>query len=168
MPDLTPSQTRALGFWGVIEHATAQRLPTAELWRALRDAAGAAEGEPLGFGAADVSVIRGYANRIATSAAAFNTSDPGVAVDASMVAQAPWARPPDVQNAAPRYQVRYLANTLDPSGNPAQEWRTSMFSGQLPTTVQGVLDAVEQDAIGVAAEYGHSLLGVDSLQLLAV
>jgi hypothetical protein len=168
MTSLTPNQTAALAYWGNIENAVSQRLGTADLWSAIRAASGTEPGTPIGFNAADLSVLRGMAASIRNAATNLEAARGDYTVTADMVGRAPWARSQAEMNTLPIWQVRFQHTTTDVSGNELTDWRTSVFTGQIPDTVGGILDAVDQDALGIAEDYGRQHVSVGSLQIIAV
>lgn len=165
---LTPNQTRALAFWGNIEASVRQSLTTADLWSAIRAASGTEQGEPIGFSAADLSVVRGMAASIRNAASELASQGVSNTLTADMIGRAPWARTQAEMNTLPIWQVRFQHTTTNANGQQETNWRTSVFTGQIPDTVGGVLDAVDQDALGIAEDYGRQHVSVDSLQIIAV
>lgn len=175
MPDLPPGPRKALGlYWGVIQHAAAQHLPTADLWAAIRGAAAEAGLERPGVSAADVSTIRGYAGAMTRAAEALAKSEPGLGITPSMIATAPWARSLAEQNIAPRYQVTYAREALTAEGVQVSQYSTSIFDGALPDTVGELQNAILADAVDMLAATPPEetpttqILGVSNLTVLVV
>lgn len=168
MADLTPRQTRALAYWGPIEHAVGERATTADIWAAIRQSSGTSKGEPIGFNSADLSVVRAYAARIRNAADTLAGATGNQGVTAGMVAEAPWARPLAERNTLPMWQVRFEHATRNAEGVIETAWRTAVYTGSLAPTVDDLASDVEGDAIGIAAEYNVAHVGISSLQVLAV
>lgn len=168
MPDLTPRQTKALFYWGTIQRAAAEHMSTAELWAAIREQSGTSRGEPIGFTAADISTLRGYAGRIEQRAQALGALSRSDAITADVVGLAPYARGLDQRNASPEYHVRFVLTTVDSAGNQDFRWATSRYRGTLPATMGDLLDSLTNDAIGISQGYGVNFAGLDSVQILSV
>lgn len=167
MADLTPSQRELLQYWGTIEAAVSAKATTADLWTAVNAAAEAA-GNPLSdITAADMSVVRGYANAIQRAAEALNSAESGTTIDNSMIAEAPWARSAAEQNVLGAWQVRFEMTTVE-NGVETTGWFTTLFEGALPATTDLLGQAVEEDAANLAADYDVGFGGIGRLQILAV
>lgn len=175
MPDLNPGARKALSlYWGAIHTAATQRLSTAETWQAIRDSATAQGLSSPGVSAAAVSVIRGYAGRMARATEAFGKADLGYQVTQDMIATPPWARPLAVQNAAPQYHVTYQRQALDLNGNLTTSWSTLKVSQADLTTVGDLTNLALQSARDMLAATPEEesptreILGVSQLTVLAV
>ena len=165
--ELTPGQHRLMALWGSIESAVSQRASTADLWSAAREAS-LAEGVPLtGVSATDMSGLRGMAAQMRNASEMLATAGAGASITGDMVAQTPWSRPLSEQNALGIWQVRYQHTVIE-DGQPVTAWRTSIFEGGLPPTVEQLNQAVNEDALAVADSHGTSNVGISGLQILAV
>lgn len=167
MSDLSPEARQALAYWGVIERAARERMTTADLWSGIRQAAADLGLEAPGVTARGVAQLRGIAGGVQASSRNLARTDREFSLEARHVAQAPWSRPPELQNALAMHQVRFLHTTMTPTGEQS-EWRTVVMTGGLPATVGDLVDAVEGDAIELARKYGGDHVGVSGLQILAV
>lgn len=175
MPDLPAGPRKALGlYWGAIQHAAAQHLPTADLWEAIRGAAADAGLESPGVSAIDVSIIRGYAGSMTRATEALAASEPGLGITADMIAEPPWARSLAEQNLTPRYQVTYARQALTADGLEVSQYSTSIFEGTLPDTIGELEAAVLADAVDMLAATPPEetpttqILGVSDLTILRV
>ena len=168
MPDLTPRQTKALLYWGTIQRAASEHMSTADLWAAIRQQSGTVKGEPIGFTAADISTLRGYAGRIEQRAQALGALARGDAITSDVIGLAPYARGLDQRNATPEYHVRFVLTTVDSAGNQDFRWATSRYRGTLPPTMADLMDSITNDAIGIAQGYQLNFAGLDSVQILEV
>lgn len=166
MTEFGLSDRRAMAYWGVIEQATRDRLGTAEIWQAIREQAAASGLDSPGVTAQDVSRLRGLAGNVRATSARLENADTGYALDSTMIARAPWARPLAERNTLPLYQVRF-EHTTENNGETTTEWRTVMFRNTLPTTVGELIDALQQDAEQMADDYGYTHVGIGSFSILA-
>jgi len=168
MPHAEPPKNPALAYWAEIEYAAANRMPTADLWRVLNDAAASLGLDSPGVTIQQVNEVRSMASGIQAASARLARLDPSYSLsDGRVVAQAPWSRSPAERQALPMYQVRFQHTVNGPNGEETQ-WRTSTLRGRLPRTLGDLLDAVGEDAENLADKYGGEHVGVGSLQLLSV
>jgi len=144
----------ALKYYGSILASAYQNLSTSDMWTAIRTTQ-ANYGLPTPQASApDVSVIRGYANRIVAGAAAFEAADPGDSITSDMMAVAPYtSRDLNSIATSPVYQVRYLNTVQADDGSTTQVWNTSVFTAtDFPDTVGGLQDAINTNAAELAAQ----------------
>lgn len=148
----------ALKYYGSILASAYQNLSTADMWTAIRTTQAQYGLTTPGASAPDVSVIRGYANRIVAGAAAFDAADPGDSITSDMMAVAPYTmRDLNSISTNPIYQVRYLNTVQADDGTTTQVWNTSVFTAaDFPDTVGGLTDAIQTNASELAAQ------GIDS------
>lgn len=110
-PSLTPRQVKALSYWGVIEASRASSVSQSALWDAIH-AEAASRGETrLGFNAADLAKIMGFANsirRTATDIAGASTDTPLTDI---RIGSAPWQRSLAEQATIPQWQARFIHTT---------------------------------------------------------
>lgn len=167
MSDLTPGQTRALQYWGVIESATLAGSGTADLWQRINDQATALGYESAGVSAKDISALRSRAVGIRNARDALGNLGESDLITGSQIGQAPWARDSRAQNTVPMWQARF-EHTFTDEGVEKTEWRTSVFTGQIPRSRAELLDALNEDAAGLADSYGTENGGVGDFFLLAI
>lgn len=160
----------ALKYWAPILQSAYKGLATADMWTAIRNTQ-AQYGLPTAqTQAPDVSVIRGYANRIVNGARAFAAASPSDTITSSMMATAPYT----LQDAAgiaatPTYHVRYQVTVQDSEGNLTTAWQTSVFTAtDFPSTVGGLIDAVNTNASELAATGGEASVGTPKGTLVSV
>lgn len=167
MPDLSDEARAALAYWPQIEYAAANHLPTAALWDTLKAAASDLGLESPGVTLQGVNQLRSMATTIQGASARLERSDPSYRMEGRLISEAPWSRSLAERDAMPMYQVRYQHTTVGPNGEETS-WRTSTFHGQLPSTIEDLYDAIDEDAEHLADKYGHSHVGVSGHQVLAV
>ena len=165
--ELTPGQLKLMPIWGSIEHAVSQRKSTAAIWQAVRKAAAQINLDITGVNAIDLGGLRSMGAQIRNAAANLASATAGASIEGSMVAEAPWSRPLAGQNALGLYHVRYEHSVLE-DGEAVTLWRTSVFEGAIPATVEGLMAAITEDAQAVADSHGTSHIGVSGLQILVV
>ena len=165
--DLSPEGKKAMAYWGVIEPAAAARMPTAELWSALRAAAAELGLPSPGVTLRGVNEVCAAANAIHRAERDFARLEDGMSLGDRYVAQTPWSRSLAEQNALPTYHVRFLHTFSGPEGEQS-EWRTSVITGQLPDTAGELHDLVSEDAENLADKYGVDHVGYSSVQILGV
>lgn len=163
-----PEDNPAYAYWPQIEYAAARRMPTADLWATLRDAAAELGLDSPGVTVQQVNQVRSWATGIQAASRRLERLDPSYSIsDGHLIAEAPWARSPGEREALPMYQVRY-EHTVDGPNGPETNWRVSTFRGSLPRTLGDLQDAIEEDAENLADKYGGAHVGVGSLQILSV
>lgn len=167
MPPPKGIPNRALPYWGIIERGAAEGLGAADLWADIRAAAEDIGLASPGVSASEVSQLYSQAVGIQRKAERFGRAHPSERMDGRYVANAPWTRAQGERDALSVWQVRYQHTVLGPDG-PQSEWRTSVFSGALPDTVEDLRAAIEQDAEQLALKYGFAHVGTDDHQVLEV
>lgn len=150
--------TNALKYYGSILASAYEGLNTADMWTAIH-AAQEQYGLPKpGASAPDVSVIRGYANRIVAGARTLAAAADSDTITSDMMAVAPYtSRDLAAISVDPVYHVRYLNVVEAADGTTTQVWQTSVFGAiDMPATVGELTDAINADATELAAQ------GIDS------
>jgi hypothetical protein len=115
-----------------------------------------------------ISVLYGYARREVNAGNEFLSGDPAQGITAGMISTPPYARDLQEQSTYPLYHVRFEYTYIDSAGVQQTQFRTSVFSDQLPQTVGELTAAVLDDAEAMAAKYGHTLLSAIPVNILAV
>jgi hypothetical protein len=165
--DFTPGQRKLLLYWGNIQQSVTARASTADLWAAVRSAA-AAEGTPLsGVRIQDMNGLRSIAASMARSQRDLAALRPDSVITGAMIGRDLSSRPLTDQALAPRYLVRFEHDVLV-DGQLQTVWRSSFFDGALPSTKGDLLNALEQDAVAMADDYGTTHVGVGRFQIAAV
>ena len=167
---------RLSAYWGVIQRAVTERRTTAELWADIRAAAAQMGRESPGISAAQVgrergraAAIRNAGDQLARVEAAAERTGTDPALDASVIAEAPWARPLPERNALPMWQVNFDLTLTTAEGETFTTTVSSILRGpDIPDTLSGLHDAVAEDAEAMAEKYGHSLVGTGAAHILAV
>lgn len=146
--------TNALKYYGSILASAYANLSTADMWTAIRTTQAQYNLPSPQASAPDVSVIRGYANRIVAGANAFAAANPEDSITADMMAVAPYtSNDLNAIAATPTYQVRYLNTVQADDGTTTQVWNTSVFTASdFPDTVGGLQDAIDTNAQELAAQ----------------
>lgn len=148
----------ALKYWGSILTSAYQRLSTADMWTAIHNQQQEYGLPKPGASAPDVSVIRGYANRIVAGSMLLNAADSSDSITADMMATAPYTtRDLNAISTAPVYHVRYQNMVELPDGTITQTWHTSIFTAaDFPDTVGALRDAIDTHASELAAQGSES------------
>lgn len=167
MSELSDAARKALAYWPQIEYAAQARMTTADLWGVLRDHADELGLSSPGVTLRGVNELRSLATSIQASADRLERADPSARLDSRLVSEAPWGRSLAERDALPMFQVRYQHTTIGPNG-PETSWRTSVIRGQVPRTVQDLMDAVAEDAEMLANKYGHEHVGTGGHQALFI
>jgi len=144
----------ALKYYGSILTSAYQGASTADMWTSIR-ANQALYGLPKpGASAPDVSVIRGYANRIVAGARTLAAADGSDAITSDMMAVAPYTSR-DLPSIAttPIYHVRYQITVQASDGTLSDRWSTSVYTAaDMPGTVGALIDATNTDAEEMTAQ----------------
>jgi hypothetical protein len=170
--------TSALKYYIDIISAAYANKNTSDMWVDIR-ARAADYGLPSPqTQAPDVSVIRGYANRIVNGARTLAAAQPSDTITSDMMAVAPYtSRDLNAISVDPVYQVRYQATIQGSDGTVSTRWSTSVYNAtQFPSTVGELQDGITTDAsewVAQAAqqtggESGGTLLGVGNLEITLV
>lgn len=148
----------ALKYWGAILTSAYQGASTQEMWLAVHSAQDQYGLARPGASAPDVSVIRGYANRVVAGARAFAAAAGTDTITSDMMAVAPYtSRDLNAIAVAPVYHVRYLNTVQAADGTVTETWQTSVFTAaDMPDTVGGLIDAIALNATELAAQGGAS------------
>lgn len=168
----------ALKYYGDILASAYQNLSTADMWSAIRNTQQQYGLPKPGASAPDVSVIRGYANRIVAGARAFAAAADSDTITSDMMAVAPYTAN-DLNTIAvnPTYQVRYQATIQGADGTTRTRWTTSVFSApQFPATAGELRDAIDtaanehlvQAAQQVGEESGGTLISTGNIEITLV
>lgn len=168
----------ALKYYGDILASAYANLNTADMWTTIRNTQ-ARYGLPTPQASApDVSVIRGYANRIVNGARNLAAAGDGDEITSDMMAVAPYTSS-DLNGIAvnPTYQVRYHLTWQTPDGEVKDRWNTSIFTNaDFPGTVGKLRDTIDFNASELLAQAaqqtgeksGGTLLSTDSLEITLV
>lgn len=146
--------TNALKYYGDILASAYAGLSTADMWTAIHNTQ-ATYGLPKpGASAPDVSVIRGYANRIVAGAHTFAAASPSDTITGDMMAVAPFtSRDLNAISTDPIYHVRYKIVVQAPNGEIKERWTTSVYTAtDMPDTVGGLLDSINTAASEAVAQ----------------
>lgn len=144
----------AVKYYGSILASAYANLSTADMWTAIR-ATQQQYGLPTPQASApDVSVIRGFANRIVNGAKSLGAAQESDTITADMMAVAPYTMRDQASIATnPVYQVRFLNTVQADDGSTSQTWQTSVFtSTDFPSTVGELRDAIQTHATELAAQ----------------
>jgi hypothetical protein len=146
--------SNAIKYYGSIMASAYANHSTADMWNSIRNAQAQYGLSRPGATAPDVSVIRGYANRIVNGARNLASADRADTITSDMMAVAPYtSRDLNSINTNPIYQVRYLNTVQSDDGTITQVWNTSVFTAtDMPDTVGGLIDAIDTNASELAAQ----------------
>jgi hypothetical protein len=168
----------ALKYWGSILASAHANLSTADMWAAIRTQQAEYGLDKPGASAPDVSVIRGFANRIVNGAKALNTGSASDSITADMMGVAPYTASTAQDLATtPSYYVTYTNTVQAADGTIKTQYGTSVFTAtQLPSTIgelQASIDlhgaeTVAQAAQQTGGESGGTSLGTSNLSITVV
>jgi hypothetical protein len=159
-----------MAYWGSILASAQAGLNVTDTWAAIRDAQatyGASAPRP---NAADVSALRGFANRQVNADRALAAALPGDFLGPDTMAAGPYSQS-TVQGLGvePTYHVRFLHETQGPDGAISQDWRTSVYTASDMQFGRSDLQAsIETAAEELAAKYKTTSLGVSNLSITVV
>ena len=115
-----------------------------------------------------ISTLYAYARREINAGNAMQAATPAMGITAEMISVPPYARDVREQAVYPMYHVKFQYTYLDASGERKTGIRTSVFPDRLPASIGDLTAAILDDAEGMAAKYGHTLLSATPLNILAV
>lgn len=166
----TPSglPRKALQWWGAAMGAVSQRASTADVWAAINAAAAAQGQATAGINLRGFNALRSAAVQVRNSSEALAFGSDTAPVDVTMIGRAPWGRPIGDQNAAPQYQIRFLHTTTDENGDEQSNYRTVVFTGQLPSSKSALLEQTERDAEALADKYNSEHVATSEHTIFAV
>lgn len=169
MARLTDTVRAALGYWwNLISDAARGGFTVTDTVTAASDIA-ATVGRTVSFAENQaISTLYSFARQEVNAGNAFLAGEPGQGITASMISTPPYARDLQEQNTYPLYHVKFEYTYIDQAGNTITSFRTSAFPDQLPATIGELTQAVLDDAEGMAAKYGHTLLSAVPTNILAV
>lgn len=126
--------------------AREQGLSRSETWAAVQ--AAEAEGGPQVAGASifDMNYMWTQAGNVINAQTAFNAAQAGQAIEASMIAQAPWAAASAASSLNPVYQIRYQYQVGEGPNAPTA-WGVTDWPGSL---AGATTDDIEARAMGSA------------------
>lgn len=152
-------------FFGTILSGASAGLTTHDLWSAVQSAATSQYGRALsGVTIQDMNVLRGLAGAQLNASRNFMNAAPEQGITAQMWANELDQRSYAERQAAPQWVVRFEHTFLTPEGEPETSWRSSVWD-QLPVTKAALLDALAEDAEGLADDYGTTNVGVGAVMI---
>lgn len=151
----------ALKYYGSILSSAYANASTADMWTAIRGVQQQYGLDRPGATAPDVSVIRGYANRIVAGANNLASASESDTITADMMAVAPYtSRDLNAISTNPVYHVRFLNTVQAEDGTTTEVWQTSVFTAtDMPDTVGGLFDAIATNASELASQGSDSSVG---------
>src|SRR6267154_1979877 len=168
----------ALKYYNKILNSAYANQSTADMWIGIH-----AQAAEYGLSSPqtqppDVSVIRGFANRIVNGARALAAASPDDSITAAMMWTAPYtARTQQDIAVNPIYHVRYQNTVQAADGTISTRWATSVFTAtDMPDTVGALQDAIDTNAAEMTAqaaqqtagESGGTSLGTSNLEISLV
>jgi hypothetical protein len=154
------------GLFGVLQTAAQSRLPTADVWSTLRQAAGAwqfqAAGREIlsqaGVGIQQVNTYRGLAGQWLAAKQRLQAADGDSQIVANQIFKPPWAT--TIDGAVPdRFRLRVAWQITPTAGDVFTKWSTYELTTPL-TTINDALAAAGDKAAG---DKYLALLSGDSL-----
>lgn len=169
MARLSDTQRSALGYWwNLITDAAREGFTVTDTIQLANQVATDLGGKLSFTENTAISQLYGYARRIINAGNSFQAAGMSQSIDASMIATAPYARDEQEMASYPLYHVKFEYTYLDAAGNEQTVIKTSVFPDLLPDTVGDLNAAVLDDAEAMAVKYGHTLLSINPIQILAV
>lgn len=166
--DLTPGLSKVIArYGGAIQAAAGNHLSTADVWQAIRDSAAAQGLETLGVSATDVSRARGIYGGMIRAADTLASAERDAPIDSSMIGQAPWSPPLDVQAAAPEWLATFKLSGIR-DGEPVEEWHSVYLGSDLPETVGDLWDLLGDEADIMADHYHVAKASISAPQLTPI
>ena len=168
----------ALKYYQTILSAAYQNINVQDMWTAIhRQSSNYGLPTPQ-TQPPDVSVIRGYANRIVNGARNLAAADDSNTITADMMYTAPYTSR-DQQSIAvnPIYSVRYQVTWTNPDGVTNSRWNTSVFTAtNFPGTVGELRDTINFNASELLAQAaqqaggqsGGTLVSTQNLEITLV
>lgn len=168
-------------WWSLVTYAASTIFPgTGKVYTPADLSAAAAdissrEGNPLGFsGYTGLAQLYGIARKIEIAADTLTAAPNDAALDHTMVSEPPWSRDLNLQNAAPKWQLRMEVTYRAPDGSIITSWSTGIFSTVLPSTVGYLRQEATLQAIRFLSKRsdmhntGGELLGIGRTYLMAI
>lgn len=169
MARLTDTVRAALGYWyNLISDAARQGYTVTETVQLANQVA-----EDFGTSLKPeenraISSLYGYVRREVNAGNEFQAAAESQGITADMISTPAYARDVQEQATYPLYHVKFEYTYLDAAGNQQTTIKTSAFPDVLPGTVGELTSDVLDDAEGMAAKYGHTLISVRPINILAV
>lgn len=168
--------SRALRYWGSILASARSGANIQNMWNAIREQQQQYGLPSPGASAADVMVLRGYANKLINAERQFASANPDYAISSSMIGIAPYTdRSYESINTDPTYKVSYLATIQTSDGTTAERYITSMFSAQnMPSRVGDLQAELQLNADEIAANPESNTLpmgdvtGISQIQIAII
>lgn len=159
----------ALKYWGTILASAYKRDSTADVYVGIRNSQAEYGLPTLQASVIDISVIRGFATRIANGARAFDAASPGDSITSSMMAVAPYtSNSYDAIAVNPTYQVRYQVTMAAPDGSISTVWSQSVYTtANFPGTVGELQDSVQFNATQTMANAAQQTGGASGGTVLS-
>ena len=169
MARLNDTQRAALGYWWNLISDAARAGNTASETVQLASMVAADFGATIGFRENQaIATLYGYVRREINASNVFQAAQPGQAISGDMISVPPYARDEAEMATYPLYHVKFQYTYIDAAGNTQVTIKTDAFPDTLPETACDLAAAVEDDAIGMALKYGHTLVSAVPLAILAV
>lgn len=144
----------ALKYWPEILSSAYQNKNLAETFAAIRGAQARYGLDRPGVQGPDVTVLRGYANKIVNGAKALGAAGLNDAITAAMMAIAPYtANTREGIAANPTYHVRFKSTVQADDGTVSEVWQTAVFTRlDWPNTVGELMTSITNTARELAAQ----------------
>lgn len=144
----------ALKYWPEILAAAYQGKNLAETFADIRGAQARYGLERPGVQGPDVTVLRGYANKIVNGARALGAAGESDVITADMMAIAPYtANTREGIAANPTYHVRFKNTIQGEDGTVSTVWQTAVFTRlDWPNTVGELMTSITNTATELAAQ----------------
>lgn len=115
-----------------------------------------------------ISQLYGYVRREVNAGDTFQAAQASQYINQDMISTPAYARDEAEQATYPVYHVKMQYEAIDAAGNRISTTKTVVFDDLLPATVGELTSDVLDAAEAMAKKYGHTLLSVRPLMILAV
>jgi len=169
MPRLSEAAQAALfPWWDLIYDGAQHGYLASDITSAVYDTVAESDGALEAPSVTAIATLYGYAARMTKASFALQGAEFDQAINADMIATAPYARSETEMSALPVYHVKFLYTYIDQNGVRNTGFRTSVFNYQLSATKAELFADIQSDALGMAAKYGHQLVDAIPIQILAI
>lgn len=154
-------------YWGAIQKAVSNRATTKDLWAAVKDAAQQEGASLQGVTPFHMNALRSLAIGIRNSKESFEKASPTSPITSDMISTNINSNPLGTRNTVPMYQIRYQHNVVQ-DDEQFTTWRTSLFTGELPTTKEDLIAELDAQAELIAHDYGQEHVGIQNIEISVV
>src|SRR5215471_1367469 len=145
--------------WNEIVAGVSGRLTTSDLWSAAQSSLAAQGIDPAGTTIQDMNGLRAMANTMRLSEHLIGRADPGDVIGPDLIGRAPWSASLEAQAAGTTWEVRWEQVGVNEFGETETYWRTSEYTGTLPSTLEDLYADLDAEGADTEDRYGISHAG---------